>query len=162
MFFLKKCSVSNPVTISTTSDYFERNNNGDIYFYAQSTVIEYTLNQEQAHWISALDSLPVSGSMLKAGTVLSLCIKPYVTFPLAPSSASSAWTCSTNVPSGLFSRTDALSLYSAHYKREKQRRKRKMYSKPNILIRVFTLVLGSVLGDQITSGQLKHIIVYTW
>lgn len=132
-----------------------------IYFHALSTVIGCTLNHEFEHWISVLESLPVSGSMLKAGTVLSLCMKPYVTFPLAPSSASSAWTCSTNVPAGLFSRTEAFSLYSAHCegkKKEKQTVKEK--GKQNI-IRLFTL-LRCLPTDQITIGQPRFIIVYTW
>lgn len=58
---------------------------------------------------------PVSGWMLNAGTVESLCMKPYVTLPLEPSSASTAWTCRTNVPAGWFSRTDVLSLYCWHW-----------------------------------------------
>lgn len=60
-------------------------------------------------------SVPVSGCILKAGTVESLCMKPYVTLPLEPSSASIAWTCRTNVPAGWFSRTDVLSRYCWHW-----------------------------------------------
>lgn len=60
-------------------------------------------------------SLPVSGCILNAGTVESLCMKPYVTLPLEPSSASTAWTCRTNVPAGWFSRTDVLSRYCWHW-----------------------------------------------
>ena len=53
--------------------------------------------------------------MLNAGTVESLCMKPYVTLPLEPSSASTAWTCRTKVPAGWFSRTDVLSRYCWHW-----------------------------------------------
>lgn len=60
-------------------------------------------------------SVPVSGCILNAGTVESLCMKPYVTLPLEPSSASTAWTCRTNVPAGWFSRTDVLSRYCWHW-----------------------------------------------
>lgn len=60
-------------------------------------------------------AVPVSGCILNAGTVESLCMKPYVTLPLEPSSASTAWTCRTNVPAGWFSRTDVLSLYCWHW-----------------------------------------------
>ncbi len=45
---------------------------------------------------------------------------------------------------------------------EKQKNKRKMYTIIKILIRLFTLVLRSVLGDQITSGQLRYNIVYIY
>lgn len=58
---------------------------------------------------------PVSGWMLNAGTVESLCMKPYVTLPLEPSSASTAWTCRTNVPAGWSSRTEVLSRYCWHW-----------------------------------------------
>lgn len=65
------------------------------------------------HWSCA--SVPVSGWILNAGTVESLCMKPYVTLPLEPSSASTAWTCRANVPAGWFSRTDVLSRYCRHW-----------------------------------------------
>lgn len=54
-------------------------------------------------------ALPVSGWILNAGRTPSLCIKPYFTTPLAPSSASVASTCRTTVPEGWFSRTEACS-----------------------------------------------------
>lgn len=69
--------------------------------------------------IDGLCTVPVSGWMLKAGTVLSLCINPYVTFPFVPSSASTAWTCKTKVPTGWFSSTEVRSLYCRHWKRGK-------------------------------------------
>lgn len=65
--------------------------------------------------VSESVSVPVSGCILNAGTVESLCMKPYVTLPLEPSSASTAWTCRTNVPAGWFSRTDVLSRYCWHW-----------------------------------------------
>lgn len=60
-------------------------------------------------------SLPESGWILKAGMALSLCIKPYLTFPFAPSSASTACTCNTKVPVGWFSSTEACSRYCWHW-----------------------------------------------
>lgn len=65
-------------------------------------------------------TLPVSGWILKAGMALSLCIRPYLTFPLAPSSASTACTCNTKVPVGWFSSTDACSRYCWHWDAEEK------------------------------------------
>lgn len=64
--------------------------------------------------------LPVSGWILKAGMALSLCIRPYLTFPLAPSSASTACTCNTKVPVGWFSSTRACSRYCWHWDAEEK------------------------------------------
>lgn len=93
----------------------------------QSTKLsQINLLTESCHQTSSMSwvYVPVSGWILNAGTVESLCMKPYVTLPLEPSSASTAWTCRTNDPAGWFSRTDVLSLYCWHWGERKQQRQR--------------------------------------
>lgn len=77
-------------------------------------------NESRFGPLQSVTTPPVSGWILKAGMALSLCIRPYLTFPFAPSSASTACTCSTKVPVGWFSSTEACSRYCWHWNGEKE------------------------------------------
>lgn len=98
------------------------------------------LNESRPGPRQSVTTPPVSGWILKAGMALSLCIRPYLTFPLAPSSASTARTCSTKVPVGWFSSTEACSRYCWHWNGEKgggrQREGGRMSKSTELLSRV--------------------------
>ena len=108
-----------------------------------------------------MTALPVSGWILKAGMALSLCIKPYLTFPFAPSSASTACTCNTKVPVGWFSSTEACSRYCWHWDEERGEKKKERERERETYTQEMNLVYDTMSSEYENTG-IKEDKLIMW